>query len=68
MTKLPRAPFERILKKAGAQRVSEGAMDEFAKVMEERIFEVAKQAAILAKHAGRKTILDSDVRMACRKA
>lgn len=68
MAKLPRAPFERILKKAGANRVSEAAMDEFAKIMEERIFDVAKQAAVLAKHAGRKTILDSDVRMARRKA
>jgi histone H3/H4 len=66
--KLPRAPFERILKKAGARRVSFGALDEFAKVMEDIIFDISKQAAVFAKHAGRKTILDSDVRMAKRKA
>jgi len=65
--KLPRAPFERILKKAGAKRVSEEAMDEFAKVMEEKIFKIARDAAVLAKHAGRKTIVADDVRMARRK-
>ncbi|MEM7825407.1 MAG: NFYB/HAP3 family transcription factor subunit [Candidatus Aenigmatarchaeota archaeon] len=61
------APFERILKKAGAKRVSKKAMEEFAKVMEERVYEVAKEAALLAKHAGRKTILGEDVIVAKRK-
>jgi len=61
-------PFERILKKAGAKRVSQSALEEFAKVMEENMFDIAREAAILAKHAGRKTIIDSDVRMARRKA
>ena len=65
--KLPRAPFERILKKAGAKRVAEDAMDEFAKVMEEKIFKLARESAALAKHAGRKTIVGDDVRMARRK-
>lgn len=64
---LPRLPFERILKRAGARRVSEDAMDEFAKVMEEKMFKVAAEAAALAKHAGRKTIMDEDVRRAVRK-
>lgn len=61
------SPFERILKKAGAKRVSKGAMEEFANVMEEKIFEIAREAALLAKHAGRKTIFDSDVRLARKK-
>jgi len=63
---LPRLPFERILKKAGARRVSADAMEEFAKVMEERMFKVAEEAALLAKHAGRKTIMNEDVRRAVR--
>jgi len=63
---LPRLPFERILKKVGARRVSADAMEEFAKVMEERMFKVAEDAALLAKHAGRKTIMDEDVRRAAR--
>jgi histone H3/H4 len=67
MTELPAAPFERILKKAGAKRVSQEAAEEFAKVMEEKMIKVAEEAALLAKHAGRKTITDEDIRMARRK-
>lgn len=64
---LPRAPFERVLKKAGAKRVSQDALEEFAIVMEDKLFKVAKEAAFLAKHAGRKTIIAEDVRIARRK-
>lgn len=68
MTKfLPILPFERILKKAGAKRVSQDAMDEFAMVIEEKLYAIAKEAGILAKHAGRKTIIAEDVRIAKRK-
>lgn len=65
--RLPLLPFERILKKAGAKRVSHEAMEEFAKVMEDKLMKVAAEAAALAKHAGRKTIIDADVREARRK-
>jgi histone H3/H4 len=64
---LPKSPFERILKKAGAKRVSSEAMEEFAKIMEEKLLKIASEAALLAKHAGRKTIIDEDIRMARRK-
>lgn len=68
MTKfLPLLPFERILKKAGAKRVSQDALEEFSMVVEEKLYAVAKEAAILAKHAGRKTIIDEDVRIAKRR-
>jgi histone H3/H4 len=59
--------FERILKKAGAKRVSYSAVQEFSIVMEEKLYNVAKEAAVLAKHAGRKTITAEDVRFAKRK-
>ena len=65
--RLPRLPFERILKKAGAKRVSQDAMEEMAAVMEERMYKLVKEASLLARHAGRKTITDEDVRMANRK-
>ncbi len=67
MAVLPAAPFERILKRAGAKRVSQSAMEEFAKVMEEKMFKIAQESAAMAKHAGRKTIIEEDVRMARRK-
>jgi histone H3/H4 len=65
--KLPLMPFERILKKAGAKRVSRGAMKEFAARMSDYIYRLSAEAAALASHAGRKTVLESDVRMARKK-
>jgi len=64
---LPLIPFERLLKKAGAKRVSHEALEEFSKVMEDQMYKVAKEAAALAKHAGRKTIVEEDIRFARRK-
>jgi DNA-binding protein len=67
MAILPRLPFERILKKVGAKRVSQDALEEFANVMEDKLTVVAKNAYMLAKHAGRKTLTADDIRMARRK-
>lgn len=63
----PVLPFERILKRAGARRVSYDAAEELSKVVEEKIFKIAEEAAALAEHAGRKTVLAEDVRLARRK-
>lgn len=68
MGDIPRLPFERILKKAGAKRVSQDALEEFAMVMEERMLKISADALAMAKHAGRKTITEEDVRLARRKA
>lgn len=65
--KLPLMPFERILKKAGAKRVSKDAMKEFASIMSDYVSRLSTEAAALASHAGRKTIIESDVRMAKKK-
>lgn len=67
VSEFPAAPFARILKAAGAKRVSDEAAKEFANVMEEKMFKIAEEAAALARHAGRKTIIGEDVRMARRK-
>ena len=67
MAEISLSIFERILKKAGATRVSRGAMEEFAKVMEEKLVLVAAEASALAKHAGRKTITEEDIRAAQKK-
>jgi len=64
---LPALPFERIIKKAGAKRVSQEAAEELAKVMDEQLTKISTEAALLAKHAGRKTIIDEDIRIARRK-
>jgi histone H3/H4 len=65
--KIPSAPLERILRKAGAKRVSKSAAKEFAVRLADYTHRLSAEAAILAKHAGRKTIIDADVRMARKK-
>jgi len=64
---LPRLPFERILKKAGAKRVSQSALEEFALVMEDKLLEIARESVALARHAGRKTVIAEDVRLARKR-
>lgn len=61
---LPRAAMETLLKKAGADRVSEDAKDALKEILEREAETIAKEAMKFALHAGRKTIKGSDVRLA----
>ena len=53
----------RILKKSGAERVSDESVDELRRIIEQVAIEVAKSAVDLAKHAGRKTVKSEDVKL-----
>lgn len=64
MAELPIAPVKRILKSAGAERISDAAAVALADALEEYADEVAVQANKLAKHAGRKTVTADDVKLA----
>ena len=67
MAKLPLAPCERILRRVGGDtRVSEEATRAFRDVVEDYAWEIAERANKLARHAGRKTIMEEDVRLAKR--
>ena len=54
----------RILKKSGAERVSDESAIELRRVIEEIAETIAKNATDMSKHAGRKPIKAEDVKLA----
>lgn len=64
---IPKAPFGRILMKAGAKRVSADAIDTFTEILTEMTEEIAIQSSKIAKHAGRKTVHEGDVKLAAKQ-
>lgn len=63
---LPHAPFARILQNAGAKRVSESAVAELVDIMMDSALEISKRAVDIARHSGRKTVNDGDIKIAVR--
>jgi len=57
----------RILRKAGAQRVSDESAVELRRVIEEIAEAVAKNAVEMSSHAGRKTVKAEDVKLASKQ-
>ncbi|MDD1696105.1 MAG: NFYB/HAP3 family transcription factor subunit [Methanoregula sp.] len=64
MTELSLSAVERIIKKAGAERISADATETLAVLMEEYGVFLSKEAKKMSDHAGRKTLRGSDIRMA----
>lgn len=56
----------RILKKSGAERVSDESADELRRILEEIGTVIAKSAVDMSLHAGRKTVKAEDVRLAAK--
>jgi histone H3/H4 len=61
------AAMHRILKKAGADRVSESACKELAKVLEEIGVKIGGEALDWTNHAARKTVRGKDMKIAAKK-
>lgn len=55
---------KKILKSAGADRISDDASTELSELLNKFAYSVAKKAVKLSKHAGRKTVKKSDVQLA----
>ncbi|MBM3895000.1 MAG: histone [Thermoproteota archaeon] len=56
----------RILKKSGAERVSDESADELRRILEEVATNIAKSAVEMSIHAGRKTIKAEDIKLAAK--
>ncbi|ATZ61422.2 MAG: histone family protein [Methanosarcinales archaeon Met12] len=67
MTELPLAPVGRIVRKAGAERVSEDARIILADILEDYGLKVSAEALKLAGHAGRRTIKAEDIKLAAQR-
>lgn len=64
---LPLAAMEAILKKCGAERVSDTAKVALKEIIEDKAMEIAQRAVKLAMHSGRVTIKGRDVKLASGK-
>ena len=65
---LPLAAIERIVRKAGVDRISADDIKELEKIIEELGLELAREAASAAKHAGRRTVMRDDIKLVSGKA
>jgi len=64
---LAKAPVDKMIRKAGAERVGEDAIIAMAEYLEDFGVSIAKEATTLAKHAGRKTIRAEDITLALER-
>lgn len=56
----------RILKKVGAERVSDESAEELRRIIEEIAMVIAKNAVEMSSHAGRKTVKAEDVKLGAK--
>lgn len=64
---IPLAAMEKLMKQAGAERVSEEAKAALSEVLEDQGLKIAQTAMKYAIHAGRKTIKLEDIKLARRE-
>jgi len=67
MAELPLAALDRIIRKSSGLRVSESAAKELGLFLESEGEKISRQAGEFAKHAGRKTIVDADIKLVVKK-
>ncbi len=61
------ARVERLIREAGAFRVSADAVDRMNEIVSEHGMSIAKYAVEIARHNGRKTVKESDIILASQR-
>ena len=61
------ARIEKLIRTAGARRVSAGAISRLNEVLTDYSMDMAKYAVEIARHSGRKTVKENDVKLAAEK-
>ncbi len=56
--------MDKIMREAGALRVSDDAKAALAEVLEKKALEISAESKKLAEHAGRKTVTEKDIHLA----
>ena len=67
MVEIPDSSIDRIIRKAGAERVSKSAITVLQNELEEYGLKISRVAIEIATYAGKKTIEDTDITLALRK-
>jgi len=67
MARIPLATVERMMREAGAKRVSKEASREFAVYIQKMTQAIAMESGEFADHFGRKTITEKDVNLAKKR-
>ena len=63
---IPKAAAAKIIFNAGAKRVAAPAAEALVDVLIDRAGEIAARAVRIAKHSGRKTVKDTDIKIAVK--
>ena len=59
--------MDKLMREAGALRVSDDAKEALAEVSEQQALDISTKAKKLAEHAGRKTVTNKDIRLAIKE-
>ena len=60
------AAMDKLIRKSGAKRVSESAKEALREILEEYADKIATKAVRLAKHGGRTTVKEVDIKLATK--
>lgn len=67
MSNFANARVEKLIRLSGAQRVSADAVSRMNEILTNHGMTIAKYAVEIARHSGRKTVKENDIKLASQK-